>query len=86
MIGPLDSWLRDKASARADSGLRRRTVAIRENSVDLASNDYLGLSRDPRVVGAAAEALHRDSPLRLYSPAGMQRTPVCSRRWGTRTP
>ena len=54
MIGPLDSWLRDKASARADSGLRRRTVAIRENSVDLASNDYLGLSRDPRVVGAAA--------------------------------
>lgn len=59
MIGPLDSWLRDKASARADSGLRRRTVAIRENSVDLASNDYLGLSRDPRVVGAAAEALHR---------------------------
>lgn len=57
--GPLDSWLHDKASTRADLGLRRRTVAIRENSVDLASNDYLGLSRDPRVVAAAAEALHR---------------------------
>lgn len=59
MTGPLDSWLRDKARVRADSGLRRRTVAIRENSVDLASNDYLGLSRDPRVVRAASLALHR---------------------------
>lgn len=59
MIGPLDTWLRDRARERAVSGLRRRTVAIRKNSVDLASNDYLGLSRDPRVVAAASLALHR---------------------------
>ena len=59
MNGPLDSWLRHKATARTEAGLRRGTVAIRDGSVDLASNDYLGLSRDPRVVAAAAEALHR---------------------------
>ena len=58
MTGPLDSWLNDKASMRADLGLRRRTVPVHENSVDLASNDYLGLSRDRRVVAAAANALH----------------------------
>lgn len=59
MSGPLDTWLREKRSSREHLGLRRRTVAAPEGVVDLASNDYLGLSHDPRVVAAAGEALHR---------------------------
>lgn len=59
MTGLLDAWLLDKANARAQLGLRRRTVANRDNLVDLASNDYLGLSRDPRVVAAATDAVRR---------------------------
>lgn len=59
MTGPLDSWLLEKADERTDRGLRRRTRAFRAPFVDLASNDYLGLSRDPRVVAAAVQALRR---------------------------
>jgi len=55
----LGAWLEETAAARAEAGLRR-TLRPREavdTVVDLASNDYLGLARDPRVVEAAAAAL-----------------------------
>lgn len=53
-----ESWLADQATARERDGLRRRLVPRRsdEQVIDLAGNDYLGLSRDPVVVAAAAEA------------------------------
>lgn len=52
-------WLDGYAADRAAAGLRRRLTARRpeELGLDLASNDYLGLSRHPRVLAAAAEAL-----------------------------
>ena len=55
----LDAWLAETAAARAGAGLRR-TLRPRDEAdrvVDLASNDYLGLARDPRVVAAGADAL-----------------------------
>ena len=55
-LGP---WLEGTARARTDAGLRR-TLRPREPVeplVDLASNDYLGLARDPRVVEAGVAAL-----------------------------
>ncbi len=57
---PLDR-LRQLATARAAAGLRRelRPRAADDDLLDLASNDYLGLARDPRVTGAAAEAALR---------------------------
>ncbi|MGX0886640.1 8-amino-7-oxononanoate synthase [Kocuria rhizophila] len=55
--GPLDDWLCDRRQRRDEAGLRRRLRALSGACVDLASNDYLGLSRDPRVVTAAREAL-----------------------------
>nr|WP_325048958.1 8-amino-7-oxononanoate synthase [Kocuria tytonis] len=55
--GPLDDWLRDRRQRREEAGLRRRLRTLPGACVDLASNDYLGLSRDPRVVAAAREAL-----------------------------
>jgi 8-amino-7-oxononanoate synthase len=53
-----ESWLADKTAARERDGLRRRLVprASDEQVIDLAGNDYLGLSKDPRVVTAAAQA------------------------------
>jgi 8-amino-7-oxononanoate synthase len=52
-------WLADRESERVTAGLRRH-LAPRgpgdDGLIDLASNDYLGLSRDPRVTEAAAEA------------------------------
>jgi 8-amino-7-oxononanoate synthase len=55
-LGP---WLEETAAARAEAGLRRtlRPRAATEPVVDLASNDYLGLARDPRVVEAGVAAL-----------------------------
>ncbi|MEC4614269.1 8-amino-7-oxononanoate synthase [Tsukamurella tyrosinosolvens] len=52
-------WLDGYAADQADAGLRRSLTARRpgESGLDLASNDYLGLSRHPRVLDAAAEAL-----------------------------
>ena len=55
--GPLDDWLRDRGERRAEAGLRRRLRTLPGRCVDLASNDYLGLSRAPQVVAAAREAL-----------------------------
>ena len=56
-VGPLDDWLRARGEQRAEAGLRRRLRTPPRACVDLASNDYLGLSRDPRVVAAAQHAL-----------------------------
>ncbi len=52
-------WLDGYAADRAEAGLRRTLTARRphEPGIDLASNDYLGLSRHARVLAAAAEAL-----------------------------
>lgn len=59
MTDPLDA-LRGLAADREVAGMRRslrpRTAA--GGLLDLASNDYLGLARDPRVTAAAAAAAH----------------------------
>jgi 8-amino-7-oxononanoate synthase len=51
-------WLDDAAAVRRVDGLRRnlRPRPVFEPVVDLASNDYLGLARDPRVVQGAVQA------------------------------
>jgi 8-amino-7-oxononanoate synthase len=53
-----DDWLAAEATAREEAGLTRRLRprAADDGMVDLASNDYLGLSRDPDVRQAAADA------------------------------
>ena len=50
-------WLAGHAAERESAGLRRRLTPrpAEHASVDLAANDYLGLSRDPRVTAAAAK-------------------------------
>jgi 8-amino-7-oxononanoate synthase len=52
----LDGWLAVRAAERRRHGLERRLAEPVTPSLDLAGNDYLGLSRDPRVVKAAASA------------------------------
>ncbi|MBC7632083.1 aminotransferase class I/II-fold pyridoxal phosphate-dependent enzyme, partial [Aeromicrobium sp.] len=54
----LDDWLTEQSAAREKAGLTRRLLSRGPTSgvIDLAGNDYLGLSRDPRVTAAAAEA------------------------------
>lgn len=53
------AWLADNASARQSAGLRRTLRARQPHEVliDLASNDYLGLTRHPAVVAAGVDAL-----------------------------
>ncbi|HEX6872201.1 MAG TPA: 8-amino-7-oxononanoate synthase [Micromonosporaceae bacterium] len=56
------TWLDDLARAAAERerlGLRRRLQARTEDDglIDLAGNDYLGLSRNPEVIAAASAAL-----------------------------
>lgn len=55
------SWLDERAAARVDAGLRRelRPRAPRSAALDLASNDYLGLTRHPAVVEGAIAAVRR---------------------------
>jgi 8-amino-7-oxononanoate synthase len=55
-----DHWLAEQADQRRDAGLERSLVsrAPDDGLVDLAGNDYLGLSRDARVVSAASGAAH----------------------------
>ncbi|WP_328392268.1 8-amino-7-oxononanoate synthase [Nocardia sp. NBC_00416] len=55
------AWLDDRAAARASAGLRRRLRArtAQAAALDLASNDYLGLTRHPEVVAGAVDAVHR---------------------------
>ena len=53
-----DDWLTAQAAEREAAGLRR-TLTPRpagDRVLDLAGNDYLGLSRDPVVTAAAADA------------------------------
>ena len=52
------TFVRETARARLASGLRRelRPRPAAEDVLDLASNDYLGLARDKRVIDAAVEA------------------------------
>jgi 8-amino-7-oxononanoate synthase len=52
------AWLATREQERRAAGLRRSLHARPPVStlVDLASNDYLGLARDPRIVDAACEA------------------------------
>lgn len=58
--GPTDplTWMRKASETRERSGMRRvlRPRPVDDHVLDLASNDYLGLARDPRVTAAAAEA------------------------------
>ncbi len=58
MTGSWDDWFAEKAAAREAAGLVRRLVphGPDETVLDLAGNDYLGLSRHPQVRAAAAEA------------------------------
>jgi len=56
-----NAWLAREAQARQDAGLQR-TLVPRDadaETIDLAGNDYLGLSQHPRVVAAAATAAER---------------------------
>jgi 8-amino-7-oxononanoate synthase len=57
-VHPL-AWLDSHADARRTAGLRRelRPRAAGEPGIDLAGNDYLGLSTDPRVIDGAVDAL-----------------------------
>ncbi|MEU2157097.1 8-amino-7-oxononanoate synthase [Streptomyces sp. NPDC019396] len=54
-------WIDEAARSRADAGLVRalRPRAADDVLLDLASNDYLGLTRRPEVTAAAGEAAHR---------------------------
>jgi 8-amino-7-oxononanoate synthase len=54
-------WLAEGAAAREQAGLTRRLFASDSTDpmIDLAGNDYLGLSRHPRVVAGAVEAAER---------------------------
>ncbi|HEX6356978.1 8-amino-7-oxononanoate synthase [Actinophytocola sp.] len=54
-------WLDTRADERRAAGLTRQVRPRRADSdlLDLAGNDYLGLSRDKRVAGAAAAAALR---------------------------
>ncbi|KQY10240.1 8-amino-7-oxononanoate synthase [Mycobacterium sp. Root135] len=58
MISPL-AWLDDVEQQRRAAGLRRslRVRQAEDAGLDLASNDYLGLSHHPRVVAGGVRAL-----------------------------
>ena len=54
-------WLGTHEADRVVAGLRRHLAprgSDQKHLIDLASNDYLGLADDPRVVAAAAAAAH----------------------------
>ncbi|MCA4133939.1 8-amino-7-oxononanoate synthase [Arthrobacter sp. M4] len=58
MSHSMTRWLEQQATVRERRGWVRRPQARQANSaaIDLASNDYLGLARDPRLAEAAAKA------------------------------
>ena len=53
-----EDWLMAQAEEREEAGLTRRLVSRHpsESTIDLAGNDYLGLSRHPTVVAGAVTA------------------------------
>ncbi|MEV0034335.1 8-amino-7-oxononanoate synthase [Nocardia sp. NPDC050793] len=55
------SWLDERAAERVTAGLRRELRPRRPDapSIDLASNDYLGLTKHPEVIEGAIEAVRR---------------------------
>ena len=58
-MGATDEWLAAAAWERRRTGLVRSLASRGSGALlDLAGNDYLGLSRDVRVVTAAADAAH----------------------------
>ncbi|RPK67913.1 8-amino-7-oxononanoate synthase 1 [Streptomyces sp. ADI96-02] len=59
-FAPFD-WIDEEARRRSAAGLvrARRPRGAEPELLDLASNDYLGLTRHPDVVAAAAGAAHR---------------------------
>lgn len=61
--GAMETWLERRADVRERRDLVRAAVPGRPAEsgavLDLASNDYLGLSRDPRVMAAAVDAVQR---------------------------
>jgi 8-amino-7-oxononanoate synthase len=63
MTSTWDDWLAERAAVREQRGTVRFDPVLRlggrHGVLDLASNDYLGLSQDPRVVAGAREALER---------------------------
>jgi 8-amino-7-oxononanoate synthase len=56
MTSDFDAWLAAHAEERRVTGLQRRLSDPADDVLDLAGNDYLGFSRDPRVVKAATAA------------------------------
>lgn len=58
MSAAMTEWLERQARVRDSRGLVRRPLprAVNERFIDLASNDYLGLSSDPRLAEAASAA------------------------------
>ena len=58
MIDPL-AWIDAEAASREALGLTRRLVARDPSLVNFASNDYLGLAADPRVIETASNAARR---------------------------
>jgi 8-amino-7-oxononanoate synthase len=60
-VSRFTDWLAERAAAREDAGLTRRLFASDAAGpmIDLAGNDYLGLSRHPRVVAGATGAATR---------------------------
>lgn len=58
MSASMTQWLERQVAVRDRRGLVRRPIprAADDRFIDLASNDYLGLSADPRLAEAAAEA------------------------------
>ena len=61
MSAAMTAWLERQARVRDSRGLARRPLprAANERFIDLASNDYLGLSSDPRLMEAASAAVSR---------------------------
>lgn len=61
--GVMETWLASRADIRQRRGLVRAATpgdpVAPGAMLDLASNDYLGLSRDPRVMAAAVDAVQR---------------------------
>ncbi|GAB2682445.1 8-amino-7-oxononanoate synthase [Nocardia goodfellowii] len=55
------SWLDERADARVSAGLRRalRPRQPQSPSIDLASNDYLGLVHHPAVIEGSVESVRR---------------------------